>query len=444
MAIDNDSKPLSAKLVASLKPKKNKYRIPDFPRTGLNLSVMASGSKKWVLRYTSPVTQKRLYWSFADYPAVGLAEARKRTIEYRQLVNDGIDPREQDKTKRAEATKNASLGTVKDLFDMYVADMELDDKISVNDIKSKYKNHIDKHIGSLLAHKITIDIAGDMLADIAQDASIGVADKCRTFCQRAWRIGLSMRSNIRWKKAEIQYGLDSNPFMLIERIDVNKGVDDRYLSKDEVIYVWNNIGVEAMHIQLALAIKLLLATGQRVQEVLYAEWSEFNFDTGLWVMPWSKRKTRNKIKHDHVVPLTDLHIELLDQIKALAGDSKYLFPSTVDTDNDAHRNRNSLTQAVGRFCKPSPKKDFERMTPFAAKACRKTFKTLGAEHVKIDKKWRDRIQGHCITDISNTHYDKYDYLAEKREAMQQWTNWLERTVNGTDTNVVQLGPRNAN
>ena len=177
--------------------------------------------------------------------------------------------------------------------------------------------------------------------------------------------------------------------------------------------------------------------------MLYAEWSEFNFDTGSWIIPWTNRKTRHKVKHDHLVPLTDFHVNLLNQIKALAGNSKYLFPNTAGVD-DEHRDGNGLTQAVRRFCKPSPKKDFERMTPFAAKTCRKTFKTLGAEYVKIEKTWRDHIQGHSVSDVSDVHYDKYDYEAEKRKAMQQWTDWLERTVNDTGANVVQLGSRNAN
>jgi len=447
MGMQISKRPLTSKGIKALKPKTSPYRVPDYPRTGLNLSVIVSGSKKWVFAYTSPVTRKRLLWTFAAFPAVELAEARQRVADYRQQVTDGIDPRNKDKESKAEATKaeatrNASMGTVKDLFNMYVEDMKLDGKTSFDDVESKFKNHIKKHIGKLPANEVTIDIAGDMLADIAQDASLNVADKCRTFCQRAWRIGLSMRSNIRWKKSDIQYGLNSNPFMLIEPINLNKGVDDRYLTKDELVYVWNNMGVEAMHRQLALAVKLLLATGQRVQEVLYAEWSEFNFETGLWVMPWSKRKTRNKVKHDHVIPLTDFHIDLLNQIKALSGDSKYLFPNSVDTENDVCRDRNALTQAVSRFCKPNKKKDFERMTPFAAKACRKTFKTLGAEHVKMSKEVRDRLQGHSISDVSSKHYDRYDYLEEKRIGMQLWTDWLKRTVNGQSGNV--LGACHAN
>ena len=445
MTNNNYSKPLTTKSINALKPKAEVYRLSDFPATGLRITVKSSGSKKWAFSYTSPITSKRMIWTFADYPAIGLAVARKRATEYRQLVIDGIDPRNQKKKQKKKAARDASLGTVKDLFDLYVADMKLDNKTSFDDVESKYKNHIHKHIGSLPANEVDIDIAADMLADISQDASINVADKCRTFCMRAWKIGLSMRSGVRWKKAEIKYGLSANPFMLIDPINQNKGIDDRYLTKEELIFIWKHAGVDVMHKQMALGLKLLISTGQRVQEVLFAEWSEFDFDSKLWVMPWQKRKVRHKVKTDLVVPLTDFHIDLLNQLKELAGDSVWVFPKENNTGEDLHRDKKAITQAVIRFCKPTKNGKWKGVSnPFPAKAARKTFKTLGAQHVKLPLEIRDRIQGHSIAGTGARVYDKYDYLEEKREAMQKWTDWLERILSGTGANIIPLGARHAN
>jgi len=244
-----------------------------------------------------------------------------------------------------------------------------------------------------------------------------------------------LKGNTRWKKSGLEFGLQSNPFTSIAPPKGADTVDNRFLDKSELIYVWNNAGVSAMHQQLALALKLLLSTGQRVQEVLHAEWSEFDLEEKLWVMPWQRRKTRNKVKHDHVVPLTDLHIKLLEQIKKISGRSKYLFPNN---DGNGYRSASAFNQGVLRFCTPKGKSKRKEMTPFAPKVCRKTFKTLGAKHAKISKDLRDKIQGHANTDVSSKHYDHYDYLDEKRAAMQAWCDWLERTVTGSQANVVQL------
>jgi len=46
----------------------------------------------------------------------------------------------------------------------------------------------------------------------------------------------------------------------------------------------------------------------------------------------------------------------------------------------------------------------------------------------ISKELCDRIQNHALQDVSSRHCDRYDYLAEKRDALEQW----ERRLNGTE------------
>ena len=42
----------------------------------------------------------------------------------------------------------------------------------------------------------------------------------------------------------------------------------------------------------------------------------------------------------------------------------------------------------------------------------------------ISKELRDRLQGHAMSDVSSKHYDRYDYLAEKTTAADQWGSAL--------------------
>ena len=49
------------------------------------------------------------------------------------------------------------------------------------------------------------------------------------------------------------------------------------------------------------------------------------------------------------------------------------------------------------------------------------------------------MQNHTTTDVSGKHYDRYDYLPEKRVAMKTWEQWLAKNVidpGGIDTNVI--------
>ena len=36
----------------------------------------------------------------------------------------------------------------------------------------------------------------------------------------------------------------------------------------------------------------------------------------------------------------------------------------------------------------------------------------------ITKDLRDRLQNHALNDVSSKHYDRYEYLPEKRQALE--------------------------
>ncbi len=48
----------------------------------------------------------------------------------------------------------------------------------------------------------------------------------------------------------------------------------------------------------------------------------------------------------------------------------------------------------------------------------------------ISKEIRDRIQNHALNDVSSKHYDRYDYVTEKRKALEVWETGLT-TINGS-------------
>ena len=50
--------------------------------------------------------------------------------------------------------------------------------------------------------------------------------------------------------------------------------------------------------------------------------------------------------------------------------------------------------------------------------------------IGISKEMRDRIQNHALTDVSTKHYDRYDYMTEKRQAMNKWSRKLGSIIKG--------------
>jgi integrase len=178
---------------------------------------------------------------------------------------------------------------------------------------------------------------------------------------------------------------------------------------------------------------LLLATGQRIEEVLEAPWSEFDTTDMLWTIPAERRKNydKNASNEPHLVPLTDFHLSLLEAITPFSEDSSFLFPHK---DGNRPRDHRSLSQAVSRLC---ARTGFLKFVP---KDLRRTWKTL-AGSIGIDLEIRNRIQGHAFQDIGSRNYDRYDYLEEKRAAMQRWTSWLDAGIcehrDGVANNMVR-------
>ena len=70
------------------------------------------------------------------------------------------------------------------------------------------------------------------------------------------------------------------------------------------------------------ALKFISLTFVRANELLKAEWSEFDLKENIWTIP----ADRMKMKREHQVPLSRQALELLEQIKAYSNNHKYVFP----------------------------------------------------------------------------------------------------------------------
>src|SRR5689334_19025962 len=59
---------------------------------GLYLQVSQSGSKAWIFRYRSPITQKLRDMGLGAIHMVGLSQAREKAGTQRSMLSFGIDP----------------------------------------------------------------------------------------------------------------------------------------------------------------------------------------------------------------------------------------------------------------------------------------------------------------------------------------------------------------
>jgi len=229
---------------------------------------------------------------------------------------------------------------------------------------------------------------------------------------------------------KIRFEITMNPGQAVGRPMKYEEPGERVLSEGEIYTLWSLWADKENFPQpMGKVLRLILASsGQRVEEVLRANWREFDFKKGLWAIPPSRTKNR---KRWHIVPLSPLMVEELEALESYQAGKGLLFPglkskSPIRTD--------SLGQALRRFCA-----GYDGVS-FTARDLRRTVKTLMG-WLRVPKEDRDRLQGHAMTDVSSKHYDRYDYLAEKREAMNIWEDYLKKVISGEEqaANVVDIG-----
>lgn len=412
---------LSNKDIRSAKPKQTVYRLRDGKGgvRGFGVAIAPSGTKTFFLSFTSPSDGKRKQVAIGKFGAMTLSSARSKAVQIRDQINSGEDPAALKAQSISAKIEQRTLGTLGDLIDLYAQDLQQDGKRAAKEVLRIRNKDVSPALLTRKANSITKDDILDILAPISQRGALIHSDNVRAYLRAAFELGINVDSMPRWRGKCPKFDLVMNPVATVKKTVSRKPVGKRALARTEVAALWNASDLsEAM----LLAMQFLLATGQRVEEVLHARWDEFDLAEKLWVIPSERRKTRGTISEPHIIPLTGLHLSLLQAIKDATNHDVYLFPAKR---GDAPRRYDALTKAVSRYVQTSG------MEKFSPRDMRRTFKTI-AGSMGISLELRNRLQGHALTDVGSVHYDRYDYLAEKRTAMETWAKGLAVIVKETD------------
>jgi integrase len=242
-----------------------------------------------------------------------------------------------------------------------------------------------------------------------------------------WTIGRSIRTD--------------NPVMVTERPG-EETRRERRLSPEEIHELWPVL--DGLAYPWGLFFKLALATGQRRDEVATLRWDEISEADALWTIPGE----RTKNSRPHVVPLSALALEILAACKKAA-------PKTRDGKLGEHVftviNKGPITgysQAKGRLDEatvaaramayvesgaagtPPP------LAPWTIHDLRRTCAT-GMGKLGISRFIIGRVLNHTDRSVTSI-YDQYEYLSEKRHALDTWGAYVGRLLEPPGANVAQL------
>ncbi len=149
----------------------------------------------------------------------------------------------------------------------------------------------------------------------------------------------------------------------------------------------------------------------RSGELRHAEWREFDLDQAQWQIPAKKMK----IKRPHIVPLSRQAIAILNEISAITGDMKYVFPGIRTPERPI--SDNTLNAALRRL---GYTKDEIVIHGFRSMAS-----TILNEQ-GWDPNAIERQLAHIDSNSVRAAYNYAQYLPMRRQMMQAWADYLDK------------------
>lgn len=384
------------------------YWDEGLPNFGMRVSF--GGRRTWVAMYRYNGTKRRL--KLGTHPEVALADARDKAREALDRADKGSDPATERKVLRARSD------TFEDVAARYI------DEYAKVKKRSWYKD--DQILKAEVIPVIGRKRVGDVRRRDVQDVLKPVIERGSLI--RANHTLEVVRKLFNWYSGTLDEPIP-NPAARMEKPGKVKH-RRTFLAPDEVREFWAALPTIGLGEKGEVAFKLLILTAQRQMEVLRMRWQDVDLNEGTWVVPGEHAK--NAL--EHLVPLTPLAVSLIRRLKALTNhDERYVFPSPVMAGE--HVTRVFISKRWDKILEAS---GLVEVTPHDLRRTVTTY--LGKLKVpQVTKKKilnHERIRKGDVTDI----YDRFEYLDEKRDALEKWEGLLLAMVKQPDGSgsVVEL------
>jgi integrase len=404
-------------LPATGQPYRRRDNSGDPSLRGFGVQVSAAGTKTFYVEYSFGGRRGHFY-RLGSYPGMSLAAARNKCREIRKLVDDGIDPKtelvrrrlaeiEERKAQERRAQAEQATALYEDLVSIYL------ESVRNQTTRAEIARLLEKDARPVLKGKRVTEITrADIHAVLARARKRGAKRVERMLhCYLHAAFGYVMEER---EVDGMLFPLPMNPVTAVRKPDEGMTPRDRVLSRDEIGALWYALELDAERISLFTggAVRLMLLTGQRLQEILRARWDQVNFSEGVWLFP--RNQTKNQ--RPHLLPLTTTMDRVL---KAIPRVSSMVFPHARDAETPMPYR--SVTQAIERL------RTRHGMEPFTPRDLRRTCTTHWAR-IEIQPSVRFQLQNRALGDVESKHYNLYDGLPEKRAALEKWERELERIV----------------
>lgn len=368
-------------------------------------------SKLWRLKYRHEKKEKLL--SFGAYPAVSLAEARRLRQEAKELLAKGIDPAA---AKRAHKAAQLEIGA--DTFEAIAREWHTKFSPTWSEshaywVLRRLEQYVFPDFGGRLIGELKASDVLKMLRRI-EEVALETAHRVKFVCGQIFRYAVGSGKAERDPTADLKGLLPPRSQKHHAAITDPKEVAGLLRAIDS----FN--GTFTVKCALRLAPLVFLRPG----ELRQAEWAEFDLEAGEWNVPIERLKLKKRVKEErqgqrHLVPLSTQAVEVLKDLYALTGHSRFVFPCA----RSFHRPMSNM--AINAALQRMGFKG--EMTAHGFRAMARTIldEVLGCRVELVEHQL-----GHAVRDPNGRAYNRTSHLAERRKMMQQWADYLDSIKTG--------------
>jgi integrase len=427
------SKDLTDVRVRNARPAENQYEIFDRAIGGFALRVSPSGTKSYVVNFRCNGKNRRM--KLGNAIVMSLADAREAAMLAKAKAKSGIDPLDERDRDQEQQQREVQMEKLKDehtfaaIADLYIQRYAKGSGTTPN--KKTWREDertLQKYVVPKWGARRIEDIGrSDVVAmlDAVEDGS-GL--------YQANRVLAVVRKLFNWALVERA---------LIEVTPIVPGMArkgekkrTRVLNEAEIRSVW--AAALLLGYPFGNLFQLLLATGQRRDEVANMKWSHLDLDAALWTIPSGGTKAD---RGDHMVPLNKAATEIINSVPRVDG-SDLLFP----TSSNVKRPVSGYSKAKKRCDDLTASRDFQNTGMVAVMDwrlhdLRRTMATVMERDLNIQPYVIGAVLNHDPTGYKGVtaNYAVGELTSQKRAAMDAWGQKLEGIRNpSVGDNVLPL------
>lgn len=426
----------------------------------LVIRISTSGSKLFYFRYSIGGVRKQIPIGPFSLVAVkgkySLDQAREEARAYSEMHRDvktrdvAAHMQEVEKARQAAIVKQAEDAelerlkasteakySLKALCESYVLHLQEAKKQSTANVRAQLKKYVHPtEWAALPAKNLTARHATELLRKIVESGKGHTAKKIRSFLHSAYALAIRSELDPTVKSDLITFGIEVNPIASTAALSQFNKTRERSLTPAEIGEVWKRLWANPEEPSAdirALRLTMLLG-GQRAQQLLRVKRVE-DVDLDAMIITLYDPKGRRTIARPHPLPIVGKALQDIEWlIKRSEGlQSEWLFPGATKQQGPKAMSDPVHDLSVAFLAEGISKQQFQFSD------LRRTAETLMAS-LGVHKDVRAQVQSHGLGGVQDRHYDRYEYMTEKKAAITAWQDYLDLQASGKPmaSNVVEL------